>query len=355
MSQDPAKAESAKESGTGAGDGATGSGGDGNTKNETAFSYSDMTFDDFDAQSEALRIYDQEYIKTSTDRFQGRFASAFLDHGVSVHHETMNSAMNCRVSCLDGLIGFGVSLGQSQVVANGVEVGRNDVIITRPGSELNLDVPPEGAEFLVLAVDLPALESLVCTDAGLEYLRPDSREVSLLRAEYMANAVEAGGMAMLQAAARAPAQWRPHGAAGALAAGTVAALDLDAGLGGVRERTHAKKSAAVLAAARDALSVMEEFDYATLAAATGKSPRLIQMAFAEHLRTTPTRYFRAVRLHRARNALLAGGGARPATISNVAAAHGFWNWSRFAQLYRRQFGETPSETRARAAARGESG
>ena len=36
---------------------------------------------------------------------------------------------------------------------------------------------------------------------------------------------------------------------------------------------------------------------------------------------------------------------RLGTHGDIAAAHGFWNPSRFAQLYRRQFGELPSETR----------
>ena len=107
----------------------------------------------------------------------------------------------------------------------------------------------------------------------------------------------------------------------------------------------------MLAAARDALWVMGKFDYATLSAATGRSPRSIQLAFAECIQTTPLRYFRAIRLHRARKALLAGGGDRSATIGDIAAAHGFCNWSLFTQLYRRQFGEAPSETRARASSR----
>ena len=50
-------------------------------KNEPAFSYSDMEFDDFDAQAEQLDGYDQEYIKIATDPFRGRFVSAFLRRG----------------------------------------------------------------------------------------------------------------------------------------------------------------------------------------------------------------------------------------------------------------------------------
>lgn len=322
---------------------------------ETGYSCSNMEFDDFDAQSEYLSGHDQEYIKLSTGPFRGRFQSAFLDKGVAVHHETVNCAMHHRLGCPEGLIEFGVSLGQAPVAVDGIDLGRDDVVVARPGSELKLDVPPEGGEFLVLAVELPLLESPDSMDRGLELLDPHGRRTSVARAACLANAIKTGGKRTLETCARAPAAWRPHDAARALAAKTVAALELDASIGGARERTHAKRSAAVLAAARDALSVMEEFDYAALSAVTGSSPRSIQLAFTERIGMTPLSYFRAIRLHRARNALLSGEGGWPATIGDIAAAHGFWNWSRFTQLYRRQFGEAPSETRARVAARGKLG
>ena len=311
-----------------------------------------MEFDDFDAQSEQLNGHRQEYLKLSTGPFRGRLVSAFLGRGVSVHYETVNCAMYQRVGCPEGLIELGVSLGRTPVAVNGIELRRNDVVVARSGSQMELDVPPAGAEFLVLAVALPLLKSLDCADSSLELLDPHGRRTSVARAACLASAIETGGRTMLRTCAEAPATWRPRDAARALAAETVAALELDASLGIARERTRAKRNAAVLAAARDALWVMEEFDYARLSAATGGSPRSIQLAFAERIQITPLRYFRAIRLHRARYALLAGAGDRSATIGDIAAAHGFCNWSQFAQLYRRQFGETPSETRARASRTG---
>ena len=310
-----------------------------------------MEFDDFDAQSEQLNGHRQECLKLSTGPFRGRLVSAFLGVGVSVHHETVNCAMYQRVGCPEGRLELGVSLGRTPVAVNGIELRCHDVVVARPGSQMELDVPPEGAEFLVLDVALPLLESLDCMGASLELLDPHGRKTSVARTACLASAIETGGKTMLETCALAPATWRPHDAARALAAKTVAALELDTSLGITRERIGAKRSAAVLAAAREALSVMREFDYATLTAATGASPRSIQLAFAERIQTTPLRYFRVIRLHRARKALLAGAGERWATIGDIAAAHGFCNWSLFTQLYRRQFGEAPSETRARADSR----
>ena len=345
----PGKSATTSESGAAApGTGLHASSQDDWPENETAFSCSNMEFDDFDAQSEQLSGHRLEYIKLSTGPFRGRLVSAFLGRGVSVHYETVNCAMYQRVGCPESLIELGVSLGRTPVAVNGIELRRNDVVVARPGSQMELDVPPEGAEFLVVAVELPLLESLDCMDSGLELLDPHGHETSVARAACLASAIETGGKTMLQTCAQEPATWRPHDAGRALAAETVAALELDTSLGIAHEKTRVKRSATVLAAARDALSVMEEFDYATLSAATGGSPRSIQLAFAERIQTTPLRYFRAMRLQRARKALLAAAGDRSSTIGDIAAAHGFWNWSRFTQLYRRQFGEAPSETRARA-------
>ena len=226
------------------------SGQDDYPENETAFAYSEMEFDDFDAQSEQLDGYDQEYIKISTDPFRGRFVSAFLAGDVSVHYETVNCAMYQRVSCPEGVIGFGLSLAQPESVVNGLKLGRDDVLITRPGAELELDVSPRGGIFLLLSIKLRMLEPLICTDSILEYLDPDRRKMSVVRAACMASSLEAGGMAILQACAKAPDTWRPHGAASALVAKTVSALGLDMRLGTARERTRDKQSTAVFTATR---------------------------------------------------------------------------------------------------------
>jgi AraC family ethanolamine operon transcriptional activator len=48
-------------------------------------------------------------------------------------------------------------------------------------------------------------------------------------------------------------------------------------------------------------------------------------------------------LHRIRR-ILAGGAAGDATVAEVLARHGIWEFGRFAGRYRRQFGELPAKT-----------
>jgi AraC-like DNA-binding protein len=73
------------------------------------------------------------------------------------------------------------------------------------------------------------------------------------------------------------------------------------------------------------------------------SPRAVQYVFRRHLRTTPMRYLRRVRLHRAHRDLLAGHAAA-VTVADVARRCGFGHVGRFAAAYQREFQETPAVT-----------
>jgi len=76
------------------------------------------------------------------------------------------------------------------------------------------------------------------------------------------------------------------------------------------------------------------------------SQRVIEQAFSDQVNMGPMSYARVVRLHNARQKLL-DANLENESIGNIAAEEGFWEWSRFTTYYRRQFGELPSETRAR--------
>jgi AraC-like DNA-binding protein len=82
---------------------------------------------------------------------------------------------------------------------------------------------------------------------------------------------------------------------------------------------------------------------ADVAAAINVTPRAVQYMFRRHLDTTPLSYLRRVRLQRAHRDLLA---ADPAcdTVSAIASRWGFAHTGRFSQVYRAEFGESPSVT-----------
>jgi AraC-like DNA-binding protein len=81
-----------------------------------------------------------------------------------------------------------------------------------------------------------------------------------------------------------------------------------------------------------------------LAAQLGLSVRTIHDAVLRHRGMSLHRYLRLKRLWLVRRQLLAGAESVKAT----ALAFGFWHMGDFSQSYRRQFGETASETMARS-------
>ncbi len=82
-----------------------------------------------------------------------------------------------------------------------------------------------------------------------------------------------------------------------------------------------------------------------LLAQTGVGRRTLQNSFASNVALGPLSYHRLLRLHMARRALL-DPEQMSASIGDIAANHGFWNWSQFTKLYQSHFGNLPSETRA---------
>lgn len=81
-----------------------------------------------------------------------------------------------------------------------------------------------------------------------------------------------------------------------------------------------------------------------LAAQVGVSTRTLQSVFHERFATTPTAYFRDLRLEAVREALVAAS-AKDTTVSRVAAEiGGFFHLGRFAGDYRDRFGEHPVDT-----------
>jgi len=81
--------------------------------------------------------------------------------------------------------------------------------------------------------------------------------------------------------------------------------------------------------------------------AAGVSPRTLARAFHAIHGVPPFHYLCALRLAQARQVLLSGDDA---TVTEVAMRFGFRELGRFAALYRKEFGESPSATLQRAAA-----
>ena len=84
---------------------------------------------------------------------------------------------------------------------------------------------------------------------------------------------------------------------------------------------------------------------AMICQATGLSPRAVQKSFARHARQTPTGFIRQQRLSHAADRLSAD---RQQSITGIAFDVGFSDSAFFSRCFRRSYGFTPREWRARS-------
>ncbi|YCK79939.1 AraC family transcriptional regulator (plasmid) [Arthrobacter sp. D3-18] len=95
----------------------------------------------------------------------------------------------------------------------------------------------------------------------------------------------------------------------------------------------------------DSLPEYEVLHVADIAVRMRVSARSLERAFREALGVGPAQYLRTKRLDRVRRLLEESD--RGTSVTDIAAAHGFYHPGRFAQYYRERFGELPSATIAR--------
>jgi AraC-like DNA-binding protein len=89
----------------------------------------------------------------------------------------------------------------------------------------------------------------------------------------------------------------------------------------------------------------EPIGFTDIAAASGIPGRTLSQHFRRFRDTTPMRYLRDARLDKVHEALYR---AEPEeSIMSIAGNWGFSHMGRFAAAYRKRFGESPSETRAK--------
>jgi AraC-like DNA-binding protein len=124
-------------------------------------------------------------------------------------------------------------------------------------------------------------------------------------------------------------------------------------LGASREGTHLAEQGGIRAARLHAIKSdirhridRPDLSVVAVAARQGISPRYVQALF-ENEGTTFSEFVRRERLARVHRMLTDSANA-PRTISDIAFANGFGELSHFNRAFRRYYGATPSDVRAKA-------
>jgi AraC family transcriptional regulator, ethanolamine operon transcriptional activator len=110
------------------------------------------------------------------------------------------------------------------------------------------------------------------------------------------------------------------------------------------DRKRQAYSAMIKAVEDYALAHVGDHLYVTdLCKVAATSERTLEYAFKEVMGISPIAYLMRLRLHRARQAMLAGSQGST-TVSAEALNWGFWHFGEFSRAYKECFGELPSDT-----------
>jgi AraC family ethanolamine operon transcriptional activator len=316
---------------------------------------------DVDEQAACLREWDQVYEQLAPGRFVGRFLEVRLGD-VQLFREVTNRPLYQAGRVREGGHVLGVPAAMRGAAGCiGRPLGPDSIVSMRGGDTLDLRTPQD-FDIVAAAMPVAALERYAqdVEPGGLDRARAGSTVLELGRAP--AQELRSLLQTALDVAQRRPAVLRFAALHRTLeqALLATAARVLSRAAGEPQQRVPARMRHALVARAKDYMRahVDEPLTVEDLCRALRVSRRTLQYGFQDVLQISPAGYLRALRLNGARRALRGADPDRDC-VHDIAARWGFWHLSRFADDYRRMFGELPSQTlrggRVAAAASGVAG
>ncbi|WP_419910676.1 helix-turn-helix domain-containing protein [Hoeflea sp.] len=310
----------------------------------------DSVQEDFEQQAARYKEIDLNCIQLSSGKFRGRITSALLGD-ISIYAERNNQTMEREFSLPPGMCSFCVALdGSEPADTYGVANSGDVVYITPPGGR-SVTICPADTALLVFTIDHEAF----MRNAGLlpgvaDWFAGLGRRGTVVRSARLAHRLRADITSALQGSERATSDKSRAAIDRATVLSVANALTMEWLTPDKLKTfpsTHAyerfRTARNLLLDDASGFDIQGGRSYKHLG-----SKRSIEQAFNDHVFMGPLTYRRIVRLHHARRKLL-DPERRKNSIGDIAAEEGFWDASRFANFYRRHFGELPSETRFRLA------
>jgi AraC-like DNA-binding protein len=295
-----------------------------------------------------LELVDLDAVQLTSKPFRARRVVVRLESSTVVYHST-DHRIRTRTKAQRGQLAYVIFGPQARSTVNGVLMRPELILAVEPETEVVFvtETGHENITLLLPPADLRAhlrdrrREGDFRFPKGAETLQADAAMVRRLF-EW--------GKRLVDTAARQPALFNDR--EDQRAAAQVEMVEtLLATLATTRDfeatgadRVHQSQILVVKASEDYALSHVDDRIYVTdLCRAAGVSERALEYAFKEVMGLTPMAYLVRLRLHRARQALLAGTHGST-TVSAVALDWGFWHFGDFSRAYKECFGELPSDT-----------
>ncbi len=300
-------------------------------------------FDDFDSFAAAIGDADVVYVPVNPGSFRAELTQIQL--GRVIVQLGRDSPHLSRGVAGAGRIGVLVSQhGPEGTIFNGRAIGRDDLMMFRPGAPLDSTV----------AVD-DAWAHLSFTEDGGEALTEGWGAPFSSADRYRFLPGEPSSLGPLRRCIRQAAQFvaahpgdvAADGFAASLTdtlEGHLGALLAGAGLWDGPTR-QTRRVLGLVAGADDYLraNLARPIYTAEISAALGAAPRTLHSAFRAVHGMSVHGYLQRRRMALVREALKRASGST-ALVKTIALAHGFWSLGRFSVEYRHMFGESPSAT-----------
>ncbi|MFM9916799.1 MAG: helix-turn-helix domain-containing protein [Rhizobacter sp.] len=303
--------------------------------------------DDVVAHAANLSGWQQQYDQLSGGAFRGELSEVWFDD-VQVFRERTSHAVRQTCRIRPDTVWCGITMAPDGSRIEGHVVGEGGVMVSGSDAEFELLTPNQHDIFGIVA-SRSALQT-----AAHALGRPLSLEAlnqpGWLSCDLAAHALLRRGLALLLGQAGNGDSCHDHAQARRFAQAAVldtlvsvlAAPSADGleGLSFDRRRRLVRRACDQVNSQPQAIPTVPE-----LCERLHVSRRTLQYAFETVVGSSPVVYLRTLRLNAARRDLLGGAAA---SVQDAAGRHGFWSLSQFASDYRRQFGERPSQTLARA-------
>jgi AraC-like DNA-binding protein len=306
------------------------------------------------AAGAGIELIDQDVVQLQSMPLRARRVIVRLESAAVVFHST-NLRVRTRTSVRKGLLAYVTFGPQAKGTVNGLPVRPGLMLVAEPESEAQF-VTNDGYEsitFMLAPQDIRA--HLAARQREGEFRMPHGVEILQAEAENVRR-LFSWGKRLVDIAARQPALFNERKTERVsahvdlletLLATLRVANDFEPDRG---DRTRQAHSLTVKTAEDYALSHADDPLYVSdLCRAAEVSERTLEYAFKEVMGLTPMTYLVRLRLHRVRQALLAGTQGST-TVSAEALNWGFWHFGEFSRAYRECFGELPSDTLRRSQA-----
>jgi AraC-like DNA-binding protein len=307
-----------------------------------------VEIDDATMVGEGFDVLDIDAVQLLSAPFRARRVIVRLDDCTVVYLST-NARVRTRTSVLEGRIAY-VTFGPlAQGTVNGLAVAPGLMLAAEPAIEGQF-VVEAGYESIGCMVRAQDIEMHLAARGrtadfwlphGVERLQVDAQRV---------HALYACGRRLVDIAEREPRlfdEGRKERAAAQveLLEALLATLGMTSDCEPVRGDRTRQAYARIVRIVEDHVlaRVGEPLHVTDLCQAAAVSERTLEHAFKETMGLTPVKYLIRLRLHRARQALLAATQAS-STVSAEALKWGFWHFGEFSRAYKECFGELPSDT-----------